>query len=116
MPLEWHGDELAERVRRAAAAAIDDTTAATDDQATAAHEFRNETGNLERRIITEPARDEGAEIVGKVGIEYAHGEKEVRDGFYGLFVETHRPFLRPAADAMFPTLARRIKEKLDADS
>lgn len=107
---EWNGDKILERVTEAARKGVDDTTQATDDVATASHWWANRTGNLERNIVTEPAVVEGSRVVGKVGATTMRKGK--RTGWYGLFLEYKLPWLRPAADETFPTLATRIRERL----
>lgn len=109
--LEWDGDQLLERVTRAAIAAVNDTTQAADDDASASHWWKNRTGNLELQTITESAKLIGSRVVGSFGTTYS-GTKGVRSGFYGLFLEYKFPFLRPAADRQYPTLAERIRGRL----
>lgn len=117
MTLRWEGDKVRDRVLHAAADGIDDTLRDADAAATASHEWQNRTGNLEENIITEAAHRDGNEIVGRFGTTYSP-LKGTRSGFYGLFLEegtrriAPRPFLRPAADATFPGLAEKIREKL----
>lgn len=113
-PLEWNGDELVRRLRRAVADAANDTVDATAADARTSHPWRNRSHNLEAHIDVEHADPRGRHIVARVGYAYAGGRKHVRDGFYGLFHEegtTHefaRPTLRPAADRQFPTFAARV--------
>jgi hypothetical protein len=110
--LTWNGDALIARVEEAAMAAIDDTTRATDDVATNAHWWRNRTGDYgERHIVTEQAVVEDDRVRGRVGATYS-GQKGVRSFFYALFLEYKLPWLRPAADITFPTLAERIRRRL----
>jgi hypothetical protein len=110
----WNGDKLLERVARAAAEAIDETTAATQADAETTHWWtpRHARG-LESQLRTEAAVADGSRIIGRVGVTYS-GQKGVRSGFYGLFLETKTPWLRPAGDRNFPTLAARIARRLNA--
>lgn len=129
MPLEWHGDDLVRRVRRAAAEALNETVDDARDDARVTHTWKDDPEphtlkdgrkvdtHLERQIATAhtPADGHSDELVASVGFTE-------RDGFYGLFQEDgteHQhvfPALRPAADRHFPTLARRIREKFAASS
>lgn len=109
--LDWNGDKLLARVAQAAADAIDETTKATDDDASMTHWWDNRTGYGERHIVTEPAHPVGDRIVGRVGATYS-GQKSVRSAFYLLFLEYKFPWLRPAGDRQFPTLAARIRGRL----
>lgn len=109
--LDWNGDKLIAQVEEATRAAINDVTAEAADDARATHSWVSRTGNLETEIVTEDAADNGDQIVGRFGTTR-------RRGFYGLFHEEgtkheyERPFLRPAADRAFPTLADRIARRL----
>jgi hypothetical protein len=109
--VEWNGEQLLARMREAARAAIDDVTAEAAADASVSHFWVNRTGMLESRIVTEDATVAGAHVTGRFGTTRTLG-------FYGLFHEegtVHefaRPFLRPAGDRAFPTLAARIKEHL----
>ena len=105
MTLEsWHGDEIVARIERAAREAIDETTADAAEDAKGSHWWAVGRGQLGDEIKSEPARREGHEIVGKFGTTQ-------RRGFYGLFLERRTPFLRPAADRVFPQLAQRIRRR-----
>lgn len=108
---EWNGDKLLEQVTEAARVAVNDVTDDTDTVASNAHWWKNRTGYGEAHIETEAAKVEGSTVTGKVGATYS-GTKGVRSAFYLLFLEYKTPFLRPAGDATFPTLAARIKERL----
>lgn len=108
--LDWNGDQLAARVREAARAAIDDTLREADADASMSHWWRNRTGNLELNIVTEDAEIAGDRVTGRFGT--TRSKKGERTGFYGLFLEYQTPFLRPAADRAFPTLAAKIKARL----
>lgn len=109
--LDWNGDQLVERVRHAAAAAVNETVDEADQVASGSHVWLNRTGQLEEEIVTEHADPADPNPTARFGTTR-------RRGFFGLFHEegtTHefaRPFLRPAADATFPTLAARIRRRL----
>lgn len=109
--LDWKGDELVERLRLASVAAVDETVEEAAADARVSHEWVNRTMQLEEEIVTEHAAAADANPNAKFGTTR-------RRGFYGLFHEegtTHefaRPFLRPAADRVFPTLASKIRRRL----
>lgn len=109
--LEWNGDKIIERVAEAARLAIDDTTEAADVDASASHWWKNRTGNLELNIVTQNARIVGSRVIGAFG--YTTMKRGKRTGWYGLFHEYKQPTLRPAADRVFPTLAARIRRRLE---
>jgi hypothetical protein len=100
---KWNGPEIARKLLEDAREAIDETTEEAARQAAASAPHR--TGRLAEETISEPAVIEGDKARGKFG-------STQRRGFYGLFLERRQPFLRPAADATFPTLARRIKGRM----
>jgi hypothetical protein len=110
--LDWNGDAILAEVAEAARAAIDETTQAVDDDATTSHWWRNRSGYLQRKIVTEDAVINGHRVRGSVGATYS-GTKGVRSAFYGLFLEYKLPWLRPAADRNFHTLADRIRRRLE---
>lgn len=112
--LDWQGDKIIAAVTVAARAGINETLRAADDDASTSHEWVNRTDQLQEEIVVERARidrSHGLALVGRFGTTR-------RRGFYGLFHEegtVHefaRPFLRPAADRQFPTLAARIRARL----
>ena len=111
MRLEWNGAELLTRVTEAARVSIDETLREADADASSSHFWVNRTGNLQGQIVTEAAKVEGFRVSGRFGTTE-------RRGFYGLFHEegTMRehatPFLRPAGDRTFPTLAAKIRARL----
>jgi len=102
--MKWNGDEIIANLDRAAREAIDETTAAAAEDAKSSHAYSSRSGRLEGETISEPAKAQGDRVTG------SFGTTQVR-GFYGLFEELKRPFLRPAADRQFPKLAERIREK-----
>lgn len=109
--LEWRGDALITSVRAAATAGVNETLEAAAADARASHEWVNRTGQLEEEIVTEHATKDDKNPTGRFGTTR-------RRGFYGLFHEEGtehefaRPFLRPAADRNFPSLAQRIRRRL----
>lgn len=105
MIVRWNGDDVVDKVAKAAAEAVDETTAAAAAAAKSSHWWRSRSGTLERQTVTEPATVDRDDVVGKFGTTE-------RLGFYGLILERRRPFLRPAADREFPKLAERIERKV----
>ena len=109
--VEWKGDQIKRRVRAAATAAVNETVDAAADNARVSHEWVNRTGQLEEEIVAEHADAADPNPTASFGTTR-------RRGFFGLFHEegtVHefaRPFLRPAADRQFPSLAERIRRRL----
>lgn len=109
--LEWHGARLRSEVVEASRAAINETLKEADADASSSHSWMNRTDQLEEEIVVEKATIVGDKVVGRFGTTR-------RRGFYGLFHELGtmheiaRPFLRPAADRTFPTLAEKIRRRL----
>lgn len=109
--LNWNGDALIQRVRRAAVAGVNETVDAARDDARLSHEWLDRTGQLEEEIVSEHADKAEPNPTARFGTTR-------RRGFYGLLHEegtTHeyeRPFLRPAGDRNFPSLASRIRRRL----
>ena len=117
MTLTWHGDKLKRKMESAQVEGINATMAAAAIHAKRHHPWMNRTGILERSIgVVEFARKGGR------GARGVWGSQDVR---YALIHELGgragpgrkvtipaRPYLRPAADAIYPQLARRIKQAL----
>lgn len=109
--LDWQGAKLVARVRAASVAAVNETVDAARDDAAVSHEWVNRNGQLEEEIVSEHATPGDPNPTARFGTTR-------RRGFYGLFHEegtVHefaRPFLRPAADRQFPSLAARIRRRL----
>lgn len=113
MAVKWEGDKVEAKMRRAQIEGVEATMAAAAIRAKRNHPWRNVTGILERSIgIVEHAKATGA------GIRGLWGSQDVR---YALIHELGgqagpgrrvtipaRPYLRPAADAEYPALSRRI--------
>lgn len=104
MPLEWHGKEIAARALAAQLAAVSETTREAADDAAHDHWWQSRTGQLQSEVISEPAHPVPGGVAGKFGTTR-------RRGFYGLFEELKRPFLRPAADRVFPTLQEKLHKR-----
>jgi len=108
---DWNGDDFVARVEQAAREAVDETVDAARDDAALSHEWINRDGQLQEEIVSEHADPADPNPSGKFGTTR-------RRGFYGLFHEEgtvrefERPFIRPAADRQFPTLADRIRRRL----
>jgi nitrate reductase alpha subunit len=109
--LDWDGDKLLARVAEAARVSINETLRETDAVASSSHWWHNRTGYGEAHILVEEAKVEGTRVSGKVGATYS-GQKGVRSAFYLLFAEYRTPWLRPAGDRVFPTLASKIRRRL----
>lgn len=116
--LDWRGDKLVARVRRAVEDSIDETVDAARDDAIATHpwhvdpryrRFRNIkhpiNPHLEGQIYSEHVTPGAPVPTGRFG--YTR-----RRGFYGLFLEFKFPTIRPAGDRNFPMLAARIRRRL----
>lgn len=106
MPLTWHGDEVLGAVRRAEFLAVNETTRAAAAEAERDHWWENQSDRLEQNTISEPARFDGLAVAGRFGTTR-------RGGFYGLILEYKRPFLRPVADRIFPSLHERLRKYLE---
>jgi hypothetical protein len=106
----WNGDRLIRRMERAARDAVNETVDAARDDALASHEWQNRTGQLEEELISVHASAGDENPTASFGTTR-------RRGFVGLFHEegtVHefaRPFLRPAADRVFPGLRGRIARR-----
>lgn len=109
--LDWNGDRVRARVVEASRVAINETLEEAAADASASHQWVSRTGQLEEEIVVEQAVVGGQRVTGAFGTTR-------RRGFYGLFHELGtirefaRPFLRPAADRAFPTLAEKIRRRL----
>ncbi len=126
MSVRWNGKKVLSNLRRAQIKAINQTMAAAEIHAIKGHvpsgprdgaarsrkRWWNQTGDLEGSIDTRiPARPHGKGVSGLWGsadIDYAlvqelGSEKKNIPA---------RPYLRPAADAEYPKLARRIRRAM----
>lgn len=104
--MDWHGDEILERIRRAAEAEIMDTMVRAVQHTKQNHGgWENRTGRAERSIrIIEPARRVGSVVRGVWGgmgvvylrrLEFEHGSA-----------------LRNAAAATYAGIAERLRGRL----
>jgi hypothetical protein len=114
--LDWRGGSIMDQIGDAVCEAIDETTEAAAARAAstpldlplhqaAGYWWFDISARVESTVTNEPAHIEGSTASGRFGTTQ-------RRGGYGLFEERVFPFLRPAADAEFPRLAERIREKL----
>lgn len=102
--VRWNGPLIAERIQAAAKLAIDETTREAAADARQSHWWQNRGEQLEEEIVAEAATVRGPVVSGKFGTTE-------RRGFYGYFLERRTPFLRPAADRVFPRVAGRLRER-----
>lgn len=129
--LNWNGPAITERLRAAQIEGVNRTMAACAVQAKRNHEWQNRTGVLEGAIgIVDYAVPEGSGVRGTWGVQdvrYALIQElggvvvplvakalafEI-DGqlvFAKSVTIPARPYLRPAADALYPSLAVRIRK------
>ncbi len=107
MTLKWQGAKVAAKMRRAVIHGVNGTMAACVVYAKGNHPWQNRTGILEGSIdVVEYAHAQGGVVRGLWGS---------RDVLYAIMQELGtskmgaNPFLRPAADAIYPSLPGRIK-------
>lgn len=103
--LDWKGKGVQDKLLQATKDGIDTTMAAGVEEAKIRVNVR--TGILQGSIRFEPARQEGARVVGRWGsfdVNYAIPQELGPNG---------RPYLRPASDLVYPLLAENIKGALD---
>ena len=112
MSLEWRGDRVEAKLIRAGIRGVNQTMSEAAAHAKNNHPWRNRTGILEgsiRPVVM--AQERGSEIVGVWGSV---------DVLYAVFLELGTtmmrafPFLRPAADAVYPRLAANIRRFMEA--
>lgn len=133
--LVWKGDVVTKRMRDAAIAGINKTMSDCVVRARTNHDWKSQTGRLVGSIqITSYAQREGTYIVGQWGtirLKYAliHElggvivPKKAKalaipqaDGSVRLVKKVTipaRPYLRPAADAIYPQLAANIRRAFE---
>jgi phage gpG-like protein len=136
--LTWNGPALTAKMRAAQKAGVNATMAQCAIQAKNNHAWQNQTGILEGSIdIAEMARDDGAGVVGTWGskdVKYALIHElggvivpvraqalkfKLPDGSFRIVKSVTipaRPYLRPAADAIYPQLAGNIKKAFEKAS
>lgn len=134
LSLNWQGNALKEKVRKAAIAGVNKTMSQAVNHAKRNHPWKNRTGILEGGIaIRNFAAPEGGGVAGSWGVfdvAYALAQelgaviRPVKakalaipqpDGtvrFVKQVTLPARPYLRPAADAWYPRLADNIKKAL----
>lgn len=100
--ITWNGDQIKRNIQMQSGRAVQETVEAAAQMAQSRHWWRNRTSRLSREVGTSRPRRKA------FGWESSFGTTQ-RNGFYGLFLEMKRPFLRPVARAVFPTLLRRLK-------
>ena len=136
--LKWNGPALTAKMRAAQKLGVNATMAGCVQQAKANHAWQNQTGILEGSIkIAEFAREDGAGVVGSWGstdVRYALIHElggvivpvraqalkfELPDGSFRIVKSVRipaRPYLRPAADAVYPQLAGNIRKAFEGAS
>lgn len=101
---EWNGGAILDHIERISKLAIDETLEEAAEDAHHNHWWANRSGDLETQIKIEKAIRKKGQVVGRFGTTKGKG-------FYGLFHERRRPFIRPAGDRHFPKLADRIRRR-----
>lgn len=136
--LKWNGPALTAKMRAAQKLGVNATMSACVQQAKANHAWQNQTGILEGSIkIADFARDDGAGVVGSWGstdVRYALIHElggvivpvraqalkfKLPDGSFRIVKSVRipaRPYLRPAADAIYPQLAGNIRKAFEGAS
>ena len=133
--LVWNGAAVTGRMRAAQLAGVNATMGACVVEAKSSHAWQNRTGVLEGGIgIAEFAHVEGAGVAGVWGVQdvryalihelggtivpkvakaLAIPQKDGSVRFVKSVTIPPRPYLRPAADKLYPTLAGRIRKAYD---
>jgi len=115
MGVKWRGKQVKARIGDAARKGVDSTMSLAVIQAKSNHAWNNRTGTLEGSIKTsQPAAREGNTVRGLWGstdVRYAliHELGGAPGMAPGPAAIPARPYLRPAADATYPMLARQIR-------
>lgn len=100
----WRGAEISAAMRERTRVAIDETLELTAQEIVKGRWWESHRASgLVSEVKVEEARIRGPIVSGKVGTTK-------RRGFYGLFLEREKPFIRPAGDKVFPTLALRLRK------
>lgn len=133
--LRWEGDAITARMRRAQIFGVNETMSECAQHAKNNHTWKNQSAVLEGSIgIAENARPDGAGVVGTWGskaVDYALIHElggvivpvrakalkfRLPDGSFRIVKSVTipaRPYLRPAADAIYPRLAGKIREAFE---
>jgi hypothetical protein len=133
--LVWHGEAITEKMRAAQKTGVNATMGACVVQAKSSHSWQNRTGVLEGGIdVVDYAREDGPGVVGSWGVrdvvyalihelggtivpKVAKALKfKLADGSFRIVKSVTippRPYLRPAADELYPSLAGRIRNAYD---
>jgi hypothetical protein len=109
--------EVMDKVLEATREGIDLTTQAAAEEAkgttmelplheAAGYYWFGTTPRVEDAVVVEAAQVSGSSVLGKFGSTTRRGE-------YALLLERMNPYLRPAADRTFTSLAENIRERLD---
>lgn len=124
MALTWRGKEVERKMIAAIKNGVNQTMSEAAEHAKNNHPgWQSKTGITERSIRpVVPARERGNEVVGIWGVaNVRHPFSKVTTGEIGIFLEfgtknpdgtvrmEAKPFLRPAADAIYPRLAGNIR-------
>ena len=113
--LRWRGDEIKRKMERATKIGINETTSACVTKAKRDHPYHNITVTAEGSVQMRDAQNESGRIVGRWGSWAVNYFRRLELGFNGTdslgrsYSQAPRPSLRPAADAEYKHLARRIK-------
>lgn len=136
--LVWHGEAITEKMRAAQKTGVNATMGACTIEAKSSHSWQNRTGVLEGGInVVDLAREDGDGVAGQWGVSdvvyaliqelggtiTAKTAKALKipmpDGSFR-FVKSvtlpARPYLRPAADRIYPSLADRIRKAYDGQA
>lgn len=134
--LVWNGDAVLEKMRDAQKTGVNATMGAAVTEAKSSHAWQNRTGTLEGGIaIDDFAHEDGPGVAGTWGVfdvVYARIQElggtitakvakalaiPQPDGgvrFVQSVTLPPRPYLRPAADKVYPSLAGRIRDAYDS--
>jgi hypothetical protein len=108
MKLTWRGAEIGGRVNNASKVGIDQTmadcVAYTQQPPPPGPGAPHDTGWLKSQITFRPAIRQGGRLVGRWG--------NIDGPDYALVQEMKHSYLRRAGDALYPTLAARIRENM----
>ena len=107
--VDWNDKEVLERVNQATRKGIDETTHACVPVAMSLVRVRY--GILRGSLQARPAQHEPGRgwvgLWGSFDVNYALWQEIIHFRYAG-----HRPYLRPAADQVYPTLPERIRKHL----